>query len=552
MKSYSEENNMQYKDEIRKNMQIIAEIKEKYGLDSSDIKRHLEEMEEFRVTSPVIGNFSTGKSSLINAILEKSLLSVDITPETAVPTEIYYGKNRAYQHFGGKIKEYGMEELPLKDLNVRNTDFVRIEYECDFLREIPTVKIVDLPGFDTSIELHNKAIDQYLPNSLAYLLVVSSDEPVLKESIADLLKELKIHKIPVYLIITKCKRLSQDDLMACKNLLQSLVKGILEVDEVKCACVESVGNIQVEEVKEFLREIQQKTAEIFDYKYLQILRKSAKFVEVYILDRIDKKDLSTSELEQEKEKLEKEIQDAMNRIDKEMQGFDSQTDECIEAVKDRIRKDLEEALDVIAVLVRNGNDISERVNGIVRNAVAISVKAEFEPRLHKYMQNISDVIQVDTPYSEEMRIQFNKMFGDNIIKSIFTTAAPIVMAAIGVAIAGPILAVIGGILGAFADVAFNITNERKKERQAKKAAKQIIEKVAETAAETVELGIREYVVNVNTEIKSKILKHQRVLEKSLEDIKTMLDLEEYEKSQEIAKLENDLQAIRKLMTIEEM
>ena len=68
-----------------------------------------------------------------------------------------------------------------------------IEYDSEFLKQIKSVNIVDLPGFDTSIELHNRAIDQYLPNSLAYLLVVSSDEPVLKESISDFLKELKVY-----------------------------------------------------------------------------------------------------------------------------------------------------------------------------------------------------------------------------------------------------------------------------------------------------------------------------------------------------------------------
>ena len=40
---------------------------------------------------PIVGDFSAGKSSLLNSFIGRnSLLPVDITPETAVAYELYY------------------------------------------------------------------------------------------------------------------------------------------------------------------------------------------------------------------------------------------------------------------------------------------------------------------------------------------------------------------------------------------------------------------------------------------------------------------------------
>ena len=43
---------------------------------------------------------------------------------------------------------------------------------------------------------------------------MSSDDPVLKESIVEFLKELKVYNMPVYVVITKSRRLDDDELDA--------------------------------------------------------------------------------------------------------------------------------------------------------------------------------------------------------------------------------------------------------------------------------------------------------------------------------------------------
>ncbi len=279
---------MGYVADYKNKFEMLIEIQNKYQIDSCGTKEIFDGIDSYRVNAPVVGNFSTGKSSMINAVIEKPLLSVEITPETAVPTEIYYGENKVYQYDKTGVIERKIEELPLKGLTVQTTDLVKIEYKNPFLEEIKTVNIVDLPGFDTNFELHNRAIDQYLPNSLAYLLVVSSDEPVLKESISEFLKELKEYNMPVYVVITKCNRLDEVELEECKKLLKKQVGKIIEKDDVTVACVDSYGDIRNEDLKNILREIQSQTGKIFINKYSKALRQASMLTEVYLLERIDR------------------------------------------------------------------------------------------------------------------------------------------------------------------------------------------------------------------------------------------------------------------------
>jgi len=367
---------MEYVDQYIEKFKKVKAIKEKYGLNVDDIDDTVQSMKEYRVTTPVVGNFSTGKSSLINAVIGRPLLGVEITPETAVPTEVYYGNDNVYQYSKAGCIRRKIEDLPLRDLTIKDTDLLRIEVNNEFLSEIPSVSIVDLPGFDTSIELHNKAIDQYWPNSLAYLLVVSSDEPVLKESILDLMKELKSHDIPVYVVLTKCNRLSDEEINECVALLKETVSKALELDDIPVACVDSYGNVKVDEIKDILREIQTQTGDIFINKYSRLLAITARYAEVYLLERIDKSKLSSSELEQEQEKILKNIRDLEDKIEKEKNIFKDQADICIKAIRERITNNLLANQTTISVMLENGADITDKINYIVRNAVTVGIRTE--------------------------------------------------------------------------------------------------------------------------------------------------------------------------------
>lgn len=533
---------MEYVNEYKEKFKQLKEIQEKYGIDSSETEEIMNGIDSYRVNTPVVGNFSTGKSSMINAVIGKPLLSVEITPETAVPTEIYYGNNKIFQYDKTGIIEREIQELPLKGLTIQTTDLVKIEYDNEFLKEIRTVNIVDLPGFDTSFELHNRAIDQYLPNSLAYLLVVSSDEPVLKESISDFLKELKVYNMPVYVVITKSNRLDDEELTECKNLLRKLVGKIVERDDVKVACVDSYGRVNVEELKDILREIQSQTGEIFVNKYSKALRAASRYAEVYLVERVDKAYLSTSRLEQEQEKVEKKMKEISVDIEKEKNNFSRQANVCINTIRERIKSDLEATLPTISAMLENGTDITDRINSVVRRSVRIGINTEFEPKLKKYVKHISEMITIEFPQNEIIT-NVNTTLKNNVVDEVAKTALPVILAGVGLVLT-PVAAVIGGMVGIAADVIHNISNNKKKQKEVDKAARAIIDEVTEQTIHSIEAEIKRYIDNINQKIEKDVLKQKAILEKSLSDIKIDISIEENTRSRDIEDLEKDLKVIR--------
>ena len=535
---------MEYVNEYKEKFAKLIEIQKKYDISTQETQEILDSIDTYRVNTPVVGNFSTGKSSMINAIIGKPLLSVDITPETAVPTEVYYGENHVYQYDKKGIIERRIDELPLRGLTVQTTKLVKIEYDNEFLKKIHSVNIVDLPGFDTSIELHNRAIDQYLPNSLAYLLVVSSDDPVLKESIVEFLKELKVYNMPVYVVITKSRRLDDDELDECKKLLQKTVGQIVGQDNVTVASVDSYGRVNVDELKDILIEIQGKTGEIFINKYSEQLRNASRYAEVYLMERIDKASLSSSRLEQEKEKIQKKIQEISVEIEREKNNFERQARVCINSIRDHVKTDLEASLPTISAMMENGNDITDKINSVVRRSVRIGINTEFEPKLKKYVKHISEMITIQFPDDDEIFKGVKEAIAQSVPEEVAKSALPVVLAGVGFALANPIVAAIGGIVGIAADTLHNIKNNRKKQLEIDKAANEIVAEVTKQTTDSIEREIIKYISKINQKIENDVLKQKAALEKSLEDINIDISIEENNRIAQTGNLEKDLEVIR--------
>ncbi|MDD6858362.1 MAG: dynamin family protein [Lachnospiraceae bacterium] len=535
---------MEYVNEYKEKFAKLIEIQKKYDISTEETQEILDSIDTYRVNTPVVGNFSTGKSSMINAIIGKPLLSVDITPETAVPTEVYYGENHVYQYDKKGIIERRIDELPLRGLTVQTTKLVKIEYDNEFLKKIHSVNIVDLPGFDTSIELHNRAIDQYLPNSLAYLLVVSSDDPVLKESIVEFLKELKVYNMPVYVVITKSRRLDDDELDECKKLLQKTVGQIVGQDNVTVASVDSYGRVNVDELKDILIEIQGKTGEIFINKYSEQLRNASRYAEVYLMERIDKASLSSSRLEQEKEKIQKKIQEISVEIEREKNNFERQARVCINSIRDHVKTDLEASLPTISAMMENGNDITDKINSVVRRSVRIGINTEFEPKLKKYVKHISEMITIQFPDDDEIFKGVKEAISQSVPEEVAKSVLPVVLAGVGFALANPIVAAIGGIVGIAADTLHNIKNNRKKQLEIDKAANEIVAEVTKQTTDSIEREIIKYISKINQKIENDVLKQKAALEKSLEDINIDISIEENNRIAQTGNLEKDLEVIR--------
>jgi len=125
----------------------LHNIMSSYELSTEQIEKIKCDINDFMVVTPLVGGFSSGKSSLINAIIEEKILPTKITPETSIPTEIVYNSiNKAYILQNNEWKETTFEKVLSNELKFEDTKLIKLELNKPFMEKISTIKLVDMPG----------------------------------------------------------------------------------------------------------------------------------------------------------------------------------------------------------------------------------------------------------------------------------------------------------------------------------------------------------------------------------------------------------------------
>lgn len=159
--------------------------------DFGSIKADLQNRE---LIIPVVGAFSAGKSSMLNAILgdKHSILPVAIQPETAIATELRYDSRERIETIDthGKTEELPLSELGNLDERASDLEFIRLYLDNQALKNLQPIILVDMPGFNSPLDAHNKAISNYITKGAHYIFVISAEEGTIQKSILEQIHEI--------------------------------------------------------------------------------------------------------------------------------------------------------------------------------------------------------------------------------------------------------------------------------------------------------------------------------------------------------------------------
>lgn len=146
---------------------------------------------EDRFNLAVVGRFSRGKTSLMNAILGTDLLPVGVLPITSVITMVSYGSEpKAVLRYRGTSL---FIDVPIPELaehitergnpgNRRGIRAAEVQVPAEFLRRGFT--FVDTPGLGSAIRANTRTTEAFLPEADALILVSSHDSPLSEEEAA--------------------------------------------------------------------------------------------------------------------------------------------------------------------------------------------------------------------------------------------------------------------------------------------------------------------------------------------------------------------------------
>lgn len=189
------------------------------------------QVDSFKVVVPVIGKFSAGKSALLNRYLGKNYLASDITPETAIATEIAYSAN---EHIVLNYQDGKTRQQPLKALSTLDVDeqlaFVQVFINNATLKNRPDLVLVDMPGFDSRNQSHHKAIAWYLNRGDTFICLMPSDVPF-DASVLEYLAEIQYdYGKSIHCLISKAARRSPSQLESSKQQLAQSLFDLLQVE----------------------------------------------------------------------------------------------------------------------------------------------------------------------------------------------------------------------------------------------------------------------------------------------------------------------------------
>lgn len=177
----------------------------------------LTRLAEDRFNLMVVGRFSRGKSTLMNAILGGDLLPTGIVPLTSVITTVRYGsRKQVVLHFNGR----GLtRDVPLTELgeyvtqqsnpgNVKNLAYAEIELPVEILRR--GFFFVDSPGLGSSIIENTETTERFLPEADAFVLVTSYDSPLSEEE-DRILHRIRVTNKRLFVVVNKQDTVREED-----------------------------------------------------------------------------------------------------------------------------------------------------------------------------------------------------------------------------------------------------------------------------------------------------------------------------------------------------
>jgi GTP-binding protein EngB required for normal cell division len=176
----------------------------------------VERLESPRFEIAVFGCVSTGKSSLLNHLLETDVLPVGVNPITAVPTRLVYGEqakltvtlaNREVRHRPiAELIDYASEEKnPGNELGV-----TRLVVALPSPRLRNGLVLVDTPGLGALATAGAAETRSYLPQCDLGILLLSAVNPINEEDLSTI-EALSMAGIPVMGLLSKADLLSSQD-----------------------------------------------------------------------------------------------------------------------------------------------------------------------------------------------------------------------------------------------------------------------------------------------------------------------------------------------------
>lgn len=368
----------------KQNIDAIIDIAQNLGL--QDTYRELEFLKS-RLDSPnkdlimpLVGEFSSGKTSLINALTDNKQLETASKATTATIFEIRFECERCYAEIvnsSGEVLQVEENIANLKNDGLQDVDLVRV-YDTSSRVHAGTV-LVDTPGLSSNDARHKLALTSYLPHADAILLLTDVNQQVTR-SLIDFIDNTKLVNKPMYLVITKCDTKTKGEVEAAKKYIAEDINLPLE----NMISVSAYKD-DLQELYDLFGRIQRKKNEIVEKAVYGRIKSIASDMSEYV-DELIRSSKSDLDIDEKILGLQEKLQSISRNIEKLIRDASLSIADKGEDCKKRFSDNVFMRLD--SIVKNQGRDCDEAVYTAV-NMIAKTALEQYKKDVQYVLVNMA-------------------------------------------------------------------------------------------------------------------------------------------------------------------
>ena len=343
----------------------VIEIAE--SLEQKSIAERLRAIEEraqnpsAQLILPLIGEFSAGKTSLINALTDSKVLEIASLPTTATLYQIIFGapENKAVA-LSAEGEEVELQLDALKNDELKKYPTVTL---FDTSTKVPKdIIFVDTPGLSSPDPKHREVLTSILPQVDAILLTVDANQAVTR-SLIDFVKSMRLAEKPIYLILNKIDTKSSSEL---QDLKRGIARDVdLPIDSLVCA---SAYTNNISELQQLLTKIQAEKTQII--AKVDALRTKELVGELRsFIAEVLRSSSSPQELKEAVRAQERELERLQNNIRQLMERVEEKLSDKVDETQSTLRTQLWSSLN--GILSKKGISYNDAIKAEVINVKTI-------------------------------------------------------------------------------------------------------------------------------------------------------------------------------------
>ncbi|MGA8732732.1 MAG: dynamin family protein [Terriglobales bacterium] len=381
----------------------------------STLSMILDRLEDNSFEIAIFGRVSSGKSSLLNAMLGTDVLPVGVTPITAVPTRLLYSETpMVHVWFANRTPEqFGIAQLPefvAEQLNRGNEKHVtRIVVQLPSPRLREGIAFVDTPGLGSLATRGAAETLAYLPRCDLGVVLIDAGSTLTPDDLQTI-QILYDAAIPAMVLLSKADLLTLEDRSQVIGYVKDHIKEELNLDLAVRAVSVMAGSKDLV-AQWFEEDIAPLYSQRQELKLRSIRRKLGALrqsVEMALRSRLRRKDQTSPKKVEQLRVVEAELRKASGRLEEMKKIARGVANDLEYSSTRRLRF---AAATVVESWSKQGAG-DEAVPGIVRNAVTWTVQEQTESlrrrmdamahKVHETLRATAKVLEVeDAPGEQE-------------------------------------------------------------------------------------------------------------------------------------------------------